>query len=900
MSQDVVGNERQIVVSGCTHSTVGSIVRGAFTLDTQNHGKPTYKKDTQVNGLDVMLYFWDERDGAAFSGWWFGPKVGGDQVWAYHPQNTPTPPKGGWKVPYDGPVDTTFAITAASAAPAAVGNQAWGGAAGGGQLAQQSWGKGGKDKGKGGKDKGKGGKDKGGKDKGKGKGKDWGKGGKGGDWQEQMALQQQLAQQDKMIKDAEAAVKRAEQTAAMSVRRVITKVRGATDENFDELKQELASVLASELENCGSIRDKVREEADTMVQQSAVRLEQARLAKAEAERLRKEMQDKAEALIKEMGDLMAAAEESCQAVKEAGEPLSAEDATFEDVTCAASAVEEASETAKTKLKLCTDFIKDHGNEMTCIKVEGETDVKAEWTKLLGRTNDCAKDIDQTTKSAQANKVKAEKKVEAKTKLKARMSAFEKYDKDKDGRLSKVEVKNYAKGAFDFTIPAESLESIFSKLVEDGAKGVKKELFQRLKVAVGCARERAKDSAIRKEREEKEKQLAEKKANLQEQVAEASSDITKSEEVVKKAEQASIALNIKGKDLPSADMIKMADEVDTALNEAKETVAETKKAVEGIKAEVDDDVKAWLLQETGKLEAKTMRWEPRLSKAASACSTFRELAKGKERGELDVLEKQVVSMIRHHQLEGKLTKEKVFEEFDTDKDGKITESEFVSFFKTCKKDEPKEEPKEEVKTPGKVAPKKEPPTDEEFARVFQQLDEDQEGSITQERFCIFIRQLMKVLAETVLSSGKSIKDKESKTLRRMEVNEVVEVLEGPIEDETAGVMRVRALAMKDNVEGWVTLKGNKGTPYLQDGGFLFKVLKETVMTGSFDLDPPEGETPKKEVNRKLKEGEILEVMEWPKLEEKSNLTRMKCKAKSDGTVGFATTIGNAGTVFIQAM
>ena len=26
------------------------------------------------------LYYWDDRDGVAFSGWWFGPKIGGDQA----------------------------------------------------------------------------------------------------------------------------------------------------------------------------------------------------------------------------------------------------------------------------------------------------------------------------------------------------------------------------------------------------------------------------------------------------------------------------------------------------------------------------------------------------------------------------------------------------------------------------------------------------------------------------------------------------------------------------------------------------------------------------------------------------------------------------------------------------
>eukprot|EP00913_Durusdinium_trenchii_P007022 g6605.t2 len=58
----------------------------------------------------VMLYYWDDRDGSDFSGWWFGPKVGGDQVWAYQPGKDKTPPETGWKVPYDGSVDENFKV----------------------------------------------------------------------------------------------------------------------------------------------------------------------------------------------------------------------------------------------------------------------------------------------------------------------------------------------------------------------------------------------------------------------------------------------------------------------------------------------------------------------------------------------------------------------------------------------------------------------------------------------------------------------------------------------------------------------------------------------------------------------------------------------------------------------
>ena len=50
-----MGSVPHLSVTGCTHTTVGGIVRGNFTANGQNHGRPTYKKDAQVNGLDVQL-----------------------------------------------------------------------------------------------------------------------------------------------------------------------------------------------------------------------------------------------------------------------------------------------------------------------------------------------------------------------------------------------------------------------------------------------------------------------------------------------------------------------------------------------------------------------------------------------------------------------------------------------------------------------------------------------------------------------------------------------------------------------------------------------------------------------------------------------------------------------------
>ena len=98
-------------VHGCVHPTVGPILRGSYKATTQHHGRPVYQRDEYALGLFVMLYYWDTRDGDSLSGWWFGPRVGSDQVWAFHPARTLTPPTAGWRVPYDGPVDSTLVLS---------------------------------------------------------------------------------------------------------------------------------------------------------------------------------------------------------------------------------------------------------------------------------------------------------------------------------------------------------------------------------------------------------------------------------------------------------------------------------------------------------------------------------------------------------------------------------------------------------------------------------------------------------------------------------------------------------------------------------------------------------------------------------------------------------------------
>merc|ERR1719323_2674911 len=105
-----------------------------------------------------------------------------------------------------------------------------------------------------------------------------------------------------------------------------------------------------------------------------------------------------------------------------------------------------------------------------------------------------------------------------------------------------------------------------------------------------------------------------------------------------------------------------------------------------------------------------------------------------------------------------------------------------------------------------------------------------------------------------------------------------VLEGPTEDPSAGVTRIRAKAAKDDMEGWVTTKGNAGSVYVEESGRTYVVTTKMPLQSSFQSD---GAT---EV-RMLEEQEIVEVEDSPKEEKSDAPTRVKVRAVTDSKVGW---------------
>ena len=113
---------------------------GDYSEGGTNHGRKYFQKVQKIpghEGIQVFLYYWDNRDGQDFSGWWFGDQLGGSQVWARASSHGPLPPRVGWKSPWDAPSPEPgilfcdgFKASSATAAPPAAEPTPLGGLAG--------------------------------------------------------------------------------------------------------------------------------------------------------------------------------------------------------------------------------------------------------------------------------------------------------------------------------------------------------------------------------------------------------------------------------------------------------------------------------------------------------------------------------------------------------------------------------------------------------------------------------------------------------------------------------------------------------------------------------------------------------------------------------------------------
>jgi Ca2+-binding EF-hand superfamily protein len=701
--------------------------------------------------------------------------------------------------------------------------------------------------------------------------------------QQAMLVQQRAEEQKKKQEQMEQL--KLEQQSVLAIRRVMQVFRTSMPEKYDENKKALDEILAQELEKCGSQKERMTQEIEQAIAATKTRLEQIENQrkleneKKEAEnKRRKELKEKADELLAELEKLVEKAETASKSVTEEAEPLTGEkELKIAEVEACATAVEEASKEAMAAITVCAEFVLKESQAIKNtppIMGEPAPTCAADLGKLVDRINAARKTNTNTTTACSIKKAARIKKAQAQEKLEKTLAPFKKYDTDKDGRLSRKEVQAYCKGTFSFTCPAETLDSIFDSLVEEGAKGVDKANFQRMNILIGIAREAVIDDKRKAAREAREKALQATKEKLQAAIDKVGESVTAGGEAVAKAEEAVKPLNTGGtKDKKAVEMITAADEAHSVIEGTTGALTKAKDAIAALTTE-EQELKNFVLSEVKKLENQLKPFDGRLAKATASVQRYRAEATKKDVVELEKLRADGLAIIFHHQGEKNLMGEDVYKEFDKKDKGKVEESGFVKFFSTCE-----------------MAEGKERLSEEDAARLFQNLDSEEEGFISKEAFLSLVRKFMKVAKDTVLTEDISIK---STPKRRLGEGEVVEILTGPTkESDDAELSRLKVKAMKDDIEGWVTPVGNQGTIFLEDGGNIFKVVKETILTGCFII----GEESKMK-DRKLKVGEVVEVREWARQEEKSGLMRMKVCVRGDGQVGWATSVGNTGIKFLD--
>jgi len=152
-----------------------------------------------------------------------------------------------------------------------------------------------------------------------------------------------------------------------------------------------------------------------------------------------------------------------------------------------------------------------------------------------------------------------------------------------------------------------------------------------------------------------------------------------------------------------------------------------------------------------------------------------------------------------------------------------------------------------------------------------------GGISRRQFLGYIQLYYAVVKAVALTDIQDVNS--CKTVRKAELDEVLEVLEGPVTDPDQGLVRVRVKSMMDQQEGWITVKGNQGTPFLQEVEKPFFTVKKELPLGT--------ELSGNENVRTLTVDEIVELVEGPRKVTYTDLRRAKVKAVKDGAVGWMT-------------
>jgi len=737
---------------------------------------------------------------------------------------------------------------------------------------------------------------------------------------------EQKAQQEAMMQQQReaAARKQIEVKAAFAIRKVIQKVRVATLDNYEGLKQELHEVITAEIEQCGEQREKVQDEATKGLEMAGKRVEQLiekkrkeDEKKAAEEEKRRLADEKAALLAQELTVLVEETDAVLQAQVAGLEPLEKyADLEPEELQERIKEYDEAKQNCFDKLKACADYIVEkevssfkaplkqqplplaalaaakakaaaeaqqsnpeaadgQGGEAPPAEPEPPADPRETLTKLVKKIGE----MRQKSESLRLDPRRdvAAKNASARLKTKLLEATFKQYDKDKDKGLKRNEFMAYASKELNLGKLCDSkfVDSVFARFPE-GTKVITMQDLHFARCIAGTARALSKDDDRRKLRLEKEKLFEASKGQLEEKVKVLAKDIDKTEGELCQAEQDVKPLLPKNRLSNDANSKALVAKVEKTVEKIRKKAAKHMDDFEKVtdsfdkkcQRELKDHLNEAPLAKRCRMTARRM--ELRLARISIIAKRVGEQNTRLQATELSTYKSAVLKVLRYNQQLKEWSNADLFKKMDTDENGSIDEEEFVSFFMSNELDfEVKLVKNSFMQKPAPAEPAKEEPA---AAAEDQPMEESapaaEDGAKAEE-------------------AKEEEKPKPEEVDPDMETNEEAELFEMN-EDKIRELFRLACSESEDE------MSKEDFDRFIRH---VFAVAKSTVMTREFSIKDPNLLTPN--ALARFETGDLLEAVQGPLVDTSTGAVRVQVRPLiKDGPTGWVTVKGNLGTSFLK--
>jgi len=720
-----------------------------------------------------------------------------------------------------------------------------------------------------------------------------------------MAATMQSRQEELKARREKEEIKRLQHQSALGVRKVITRLRKCGTEEFDDLVAELEQAQADNLEAMGPHADVVQAEAETALSSAMERFEQQKTEEAEKEQKALEAKQERERLTEERAlkhkedveriDVLLL--EANQEVEELETKIAeavdhgniVEDMSPDDIVEAVEKTEAAIIATKELQKACVTSIKGKRAEVSKVKGKESSQVTSKIIELQKKLTDILQPLEQLPESMKSakeaavtkqNKAKevAARKAKLEKQEQDRKGAFTKHDKDGDGKLNREEVVMFANTEYNFVLEDAVVDKILGK-IPGGKSGVAPERFQQLRSLISMEKSMAKVRSEKAENEEKERlrvledeklqhERKEKTAAITAAMGEVDKELSSAEESASNAKEAVKKLD---KELVANEIDEAVEETRGAAQAAKSSIDASEEMMKELQAGEGEDEVVHKLRaaELRKRQDHIQTLRTQLGKVNVKVREVQDAIIKKRSTEMETLRLELLpSILAFMRAQGKTASEYFKASVAA---GEMTAKEFGTLLESLSG--------ESVPESYRLAKT----DDRQVQGLFKHVAADKDG-IDEETFVLLMATLYnRVVKNTGLSSEMAIN---SKMIRKLEIGEVLEILEGPIEEAETGLMKVRAKSVQDAKEGWVTSKGNKGSVYLEPVGTFFACVKETNLGDGSEITA--------KPIRKIVKGEIAQML-VPEQKDGSGVMRMKVRMLRDSKIGWITTTSNKNNV-----